>query len=76
MDRREGDERRSEDKGLQWTEWVKWLVPLVLAGIVGYSSSNNAMNARLSVLESKQQGIEQRLDRMENKIDILVSRGQ
>lgn len=50
---------------------LAWLFSALVAGIVTYG----AVNARVSVVESKQGESERRLERIENKVDQLL-RGQ
>lgn len=66
-----GDRRTQE---WRMGEWLKWLLGIGLAALMGYQATVNTVNARISILEVKQSGVEQRLDRMESKIDRLLSR--
>lgn len=68
------DGRRDSDKAGAMGEWLKWLLGIGLAALLGYEATVNTVNSRISVLETKQSGVEQRLDRMESKIDTLLSR--
>lgn len=49
---------------------VERLLTLVIAVLLAYA----AMTSRVSVIEAKQQDLERRLERMEDKLDILVQR--
>lgn len=52
------------------SEWLKYLLGIAIAALLGYSATVN----RISVLETKQQANEQRLERIETKIDVLLQR--
>lgn len=68
------NDRRTQTGMATMGEWFKWLLGIALAALMGYQATVNTVNARISILEAKQSGVEQRLDRMESKIDMLLSR--
>lgn len=53
-------------------EWIKFVVAFVLAGMVGYFAMVNTVNARIAVLEAKQQDTGESLRRIESKVDRLL----
>lgn len=49
-----------------WKDVLTWLIAFGIAW--------STVTTRVAVLESRQDGIERRLDRMETKIDVLLDR--
>lgn len=67
-DRRSGpEERRDGGFTIPTTLWL-WLIQFLISGLLIYG----AVNARVSVVESKQMENERRLQRIEDKVDRLL----
>lgn len=56
-----------------WTV-VAWLLGVIVTALLTYGATTNTVNARVSVLESKQEAGEKRLERIEQKLDRLLER--
>jgi len=58
-----------------------WVLTLVIAGLsvllsayVAYSNNDKAITSRVVVIETQQKNDEQRLERIENKVDRILER--
>lgn len=83
-DQRTNEPRREDDRTLERLkdadlsldrmkfvgDWVKWLFAMIVAAILSYSATTN----RITTLEVKQEANQQRLQRIEDKIDKLLER--
>lgn len=67
-----GDEQQERARGFNW-HFLTYALGLCLAALVSYNVTTNSFNARISVLERRQDDSERRLERIENKIDVLLS---
>lgn len=56
-----------------WTV-VAWFLGVIVTALLTYGATTNTVNARVSVLESKQDAGEKRLERIEEKLDRLLER--
>lgn len=68
------EDRREKDTSAVMADWLKYLLGIALAALLGYEATVNTVNARIAIMETKQQGVEQRLDRIESKVDRLLQR--
>lgn len=74
--RREDDERREADQiQLERTRptWgtVATLIMVVITALVTYAATNNSVDRRLSVAETKQAGAEQRMNEINGRLEQL-----
>ncbi len=60
--------------------WSKWLLGLCTAAILGLAgwggSTIIATSARVTRVETQQEGTHARLERIEDKVDVLIQRGR
>jgi hypothetical protein len=59
--------------GLRWAG-VIWLCTLIVTGLGSYFAAYGSYDRRISVLESRMSETDRRLERIEAKIDQLLSR--
>lgn len=67
------DQNHFDGKGVRW-QAVAWFLGVIVTALITYNTTANGFDKRLSVLESQRRDGERRLQRIENKLDILLDK--
>lgn len=62
-----------DSKAIRWNV-VAWFLGVIVTALVTYNSTANGFDKRLSVLESQRADNERRMQRIEEKLDLLLDR--